>query len=103
MRAYWISFKIGDTTVRSSTAARRQQAVQQVIDEISKECWTETTCFAILRSELSLKAIAIKLKAAINVQHDVFVIRTVEAPYAIVCGKNPNNKILGLIKYIELI
>ncbi len=102
MPTYWTSFKIGDATVRGSTAASRHQAVEQAIDDISTECWKETICFAIFRSELSLKAIATKLKSAIDRQHDVFVIRTMEAPYAIVCGKNPKTALLGLIKYVEV-
>lgn len=106
MATYWLSFRLDDSRPRARVTydVRYADFVNAVHEHANLDMlWEETTSFYIFESSSTLANIAFDLKAAIDPDFDIFVLRSLDAKRAIGCGDAADEKLSALMPYLQKI
>lgn len=106
MATYWLSFRLDDSRPRGRATYDDRYAdfVSAVYEHANPDMlWEETTSFYIFESSSALHSIARALKAAIDPDLDIFVLRSLDVQRAIACGAADDEKLSALMPYLRKI
>ena len=101
MATFWITFRIEDRNVGGRTYDDRRSALYEAVRVRSSQWWLKPTSYVAFESDHSLDALAEACKLAISPDHDLFLMREMDAKGAIICGNNDDRDIYKLMPYLR--
>lgn len=97
MTVYWLTFRLADKHTVKGSYDDRYDRLLDVIGRYSTLDWSETSSFVCFRSDESITTIGQTLKQAIDPSVDLFLIRKLSSPAAVICGAYKETDIFRLM------
>jgi phage tail sheath gpL-like len=95
MAVYWISYRLNADPGRTE----RQYALIKAIHAYKKRYWDRTESFVIFETMHTIEFLTEVFKDQINLRTDLFLLRDLDAPSAVLCGANTDPDIMTLMPY----
>ena len=99
MTVYWISFRINNDPGR----AERLYALTKAIHAYKKRYWDRTESFVLFESVHSMDFLVDVFKGHLNPRTDLFLLRELDSPSAVIFGLNTDPDLLALMPYCRVI
>ena len=103
MSAYWITFRIDDSSIGGRSYDKRYLALQDAVQSSASKWWVESTSFIAFEAIADIAVLARAFKTAIAPSHDLFLIRQMDTQSAIICGKVNDKDIFNLMPYLKVL
>jgi hypothetical protein len=99
---YWLSFRLHTGDAEGKTYEERYKAfVEAVVKCGSRPFWEDTTSFVVFRSERAVGDIALRLRQAIAVSADIFLIHARDQQSGCISGAIKDSNIFMLMPYLK--
>ena len=97
MEDYWISFRIADR----GRYDERYTALNTIVRGYGELYWDETSSFILLRSSASLNDLADALKAEVNPDWDMVLIRKLNSKAGVLIGRATDPDLFEFMPYLK--